>query len=774
MGSYKEDVRAEQNIQPLSDDYIKFVRFAHDQIERVGFGIVGFVTNHSYLSGVIHRGMRRKLLTSFHDIRLVELHGDSNRGEACPDGSKDENVFDIQQGVAITLATSPLVKKIPVVRHHDVWGQRPTKYAWLASHDAANTPWHHLSPVPIQYSFQPTSGQSELEYQQFRSVSEIFQSYAAGFVTSLDEIAIQLSEADMMRALREFKIHKPEGLRDRAAQEDLVASGVRRSQITKVLYRPFDYRYTYYTGNTGGFHDRPRHELMQHLLQPNLALVTTRLIARSGSFEAVLSSRFPVEKKAAEASRSCYVFPLYVYSAGKEGGLFGRNVRANASGGRRPNLRPESIAILKIKLDLTFVSEQQPGPPHETAGVFGPEDVFGYIYSILHSPSYRERYSEALRVDFPRVPLTPGRQMFWELVALGQELVGVQLMESAKLDSSLCLYKGPNGPEVQRVSWSNDTVWLNAPATKTGQPAKPGDVGFRCVPEAVWNFHIGGYQVCEKWLKDRKGRTLSKEDIAHYQKIVVALNETIRLMKEIDEVIEKHGGWPGAFSTAPFTGRAPTSVQTVADEVEPPAREYGVLDESLPLAAEAGASFVGQHHPVSMDTRQNGGSPPSAETSRIEASAETDFRSIDDIDQSEIMAAIRQVFSDGLARDRETAMRDVAQALGFDRTGSRIHERLDGELIAAVRRGVVTNEKNELSLRSRDIEDYSREFLKTLFLSDMGSVWWDRDDAINKAARYLGFARTGSRIYDAFKSIINGLIREGRLESDPDKGIRRA
>jgi hypothetical protein len=201
-------------------------------------------------------------------------------------------------------------------------------------------------------------------------------------------------------------------------------------------------------------------------------------------------------------------------------------------------------------------------------------------------------------------------------------------------------------------------------------------------------------------------------------------------------------------------------------------REYGEAEEALPLAAETGLSFGVSPRPVTSD-RGGDGELPRPKNKSVEASTETDLRSIDDIEQPEIMAAIRQVFSDAAARDRETAMRDIARELGFDRTGNRIQERLNGELIAAARRMIIENNKGDLTLSSRTIEDYSREYLKTLFLSDMGYTWWDREDAINRAARYLGFTRTGVRIYDSFKSIINGLIREGKLESDPDKGIRR-
>jgi predicted helicase len=178
------------------------------------------------------------------------------------------------------------------------------------------------------------------------------------------------------------------------------------------------------------------------------------------------------------------------------------------------------------------------------------EAIFDYAYAVLYCPGYRSRYAEFLKVDFPRLPLPGSVQLFRKLAAVGRELVAVQLMESPKLSRAITNYSGPKNPEVGRASWSDGTIWLNAAASSKGRPASSGSIGFHGVPEAAWNFHIGGYQVCEKWLKDRKGRTLSDEDILHYQKIVVALSETIRLMAEIDQLIEQHGGWPGAFQTS--------------------------------------------------------------------------------------------------------------------------------------------------------------------------------------------------------------------------------
>ena len=187
---------------------------------------------------------------------------------------------------------------------------------------------------------------------------------------------------------------------------------------------------------------------------------------------------------------------------------------------------------------------------HDLPQGLTPEDIFHYTYAVFHSPGYRSRYAEFLKIDFPRLPLTRNLELFHELAQLGGELVALHLLESPRLDQPLTTYIGPANPEVKRVGWANNAVWLDAPPTPRGSTSAPhpGVIGFHGVPEAVWNFHIGGYQVCEKWLKDRKGRILSQEDIAHYHRIVVALADTIGLMKEIDGVIDQHGGWPDAFN----------------------------------------------------------------------------------------------------------------------------------------------------------------------------------------------------------------------------------
>jgi predicted helicase len=238
----------------------------------------------------------------------------------------------------------------------------------------------------------------------------------------------------------------------------------------------------------------------------------------------VFSTNVITERRVFISNRgAAAIFPLYL-CPDHSGFVFSKD--------RRPNFSDKFLQSLAIKLALPEAG------PHKLPMSLTPEEVFGYAYAVLHSPTYRIRYAEFLKIDFPRLPLTSSLDLFRALAKLGGELVALHLMESQKLDKPITKWKG-NTPssEVEKVTYFDTTVWIDKAKTE----------GFRGVPENVRNFHIGGYQVCEKWLKDRKGRVLSEEDITHYHKIVVALNETIRLMGEIDKVIEKHGGWPGAF-----------------------------------------------------------------------------------------------------------------------------------------------------------------------------------------------------------------------------------
>jgi Type ISP C-terminal specificity domain len=318
---------------------------------------------------------------------------------------------------------------------------------------------------------------------------------------------------------------------------------------------------------------------------------------------------------------------------------------------------------------------------------------------------------------------------------------------------------GPKNPEVERIGWSDDTVWLDAVATRKNHPAALGTIGFRGVPEAVWNFHIGGYKVCEKWLKDRRGRTLSKDDITHYQKIIVVLSETIRLMGEIDDIIEKHGGWPAAFAQG--DGSAQAAVMETED-----------AGSMVLLAHPKSTAAVYQPAPSLMLKAAEPEAPP------YENAALTELDAIrpnpDELDSEDLICRIRQMFGDGQERERETAIDALARELGYQRTGIRIHEELDNALRKAVRRGILTNERGTVFLFARTIEQYDRNFLKEQFLASLpGRQWIEREDAVRAFARWLGFRRTGPTIEDAARSLMKGLLREARLESDGSQ-IRRS
>jgi predicted helicase len=318
------------------------------------------------------------------------------------------------------------------------------------------------------------------------------------------------------------------------AQDDLKETNLAEKYLIEISYRPFDNRYTYYTGVSGGFHSRPRPEVMRNMMKINLALLTSRM-TKGESFAHVSVTQYPSEKilLSAKTSNNSFHFPLYLYPKEETSGLFAENKFDDANDIRRPNLASSFIDDFASRLELVFV----PDGRGDRVKTFGPEDVFHYMYAVFHSPTYRSRYAEFLKIDFPRLPLTSDPGLFRSLCELGRGLVALHLLEEHPAQETRFPIAGDGAVEAVRYAEPGQgsdagRVWIN----KTQY--------FEGVPPEIWAFHVGGYQVCQKWLKDRKGRRLSYDDITHYQRIVAALGETIRLMAEIDRVIEAHGGWP--------------------------------------------------------------------------------------------------------------------------------------------------------------------------------------------------------------------------------------
>ena len=555
---------------------MKFIAIAEDCLVAAGIGLLGLITNHAYLDNPTMRGLRHNILLSHRQAFFFDLGGSAKKAG---DGA-DENVFDIQQGVAICLAVRGSQDAKQIYRHARLAGVRESKYRTLVSSTVADTQWFDLAPKPALYLFVPSDFGLQDEYQWFISLPDVFPLHSIGLFTSKDHFVISRDPATLLSNVRKFRDSRldDEALcksleintkdawdvaKSRERLRQLKDSEVGRS-IRGFVHRPFDTKYIFYHRSLVWSLAYP---VNRNLLNgKNMALVTSRQLAtlpwRHMFCADAIVEMFLISNKTKEGN---HVFPLYISPEGS-------GVQADlALTQRRPNVDAEFLRRLSLALQVEQVGE------HRLPKGFGATDIFHYAYGLFHSPTYRSRYAEFLRIDFPRIPLPSRLDLFREVARVGGELVALHLMESRRLDGFITSYSGPANPEVGRVGWSERTVWLDAAATKKGQPATPGTIGFRGVPEAVWNFHIGSYQVCEKWLKDRKGRTLSKDDLAHYQKIVVALAETIRLMREVDGVIDRHGGWPGAFQAKPAyaAGGGPPLRKVAEAQVRPVSRRRG-------------------------------------------------------------------------------------------------------------------------------------------------------------------------------------------------------
>jgi predicted helicase len=533
----------------LQDDYVKFIRKAQTTIERAGVGVFGFITNHGYFDNPTFRGMRQSLMGSFRQLSVLDLHGNANKKEISPDGTEDKNVFDIKQGVGICLATS--IGNNSYVRHADLWGSRETKYTWLGKNSVRSTAFSILTPDSPFYLLVPQSNEHRQEYEEWMKITEAMPVTSAGFITARDRFVIDFDRASLAARMKVFadqsvttdEVRKlyfngrgsdkyadgdTRGWKLSDARRAVQKDSQREDRIRKCLYRPFDERFIYWAN---WMIDWPRPEVMgQMIAGDNLALITSRMTKGETFAHAQVSRNIcEVICMSAKTSNNGFVFPLWVKNEALE--LDFQETKSDDSP-RRPNF---SHRFTKAIADALNVSAAK---PHSLPAGLTPEDVLHYIYAVFHSPSYRSRYSQFLRIDFPRLPLTGNVELFHVLAQFGRELTSLHLLESPEVNQSISKFTGRWDTDVEKISWSNETVWID----------KAQSAGFVGVREEVWNFHVGGYQVCEKWLKDRKGRTLSKDDIAHYQKIVLALSETIRLLGEIDKVIDQHGGWPDAFS----------------------------------------------------------------------------------------------------------------------------------------------------------------------------------------------------------------------------------
>lgn len=507
----------EKNPKWLQDDYVKFIRFAQWKIDQAGEGVLGFITNHSYLDNPTFRGMRQSLMSSFDHIYFLDLHGNSLKKEKCPDGSKDENVFDIQQGVAIGLFIKKKGLKEKVV-YAEQWGLREKKYDWLLRNDIKTTGWKPISPKSEFYLFVPRDEATLDQYNRYSKVTEIFPLNGVGMTTARDEFVIDFNKHNLLNRIRLFKnskdddeglhtsfsINKKKGWSIRKAWNMLqeISDSELEQFILPVLYRPFDVRWIFY-------HDavvwRTVKRVMQHMMQENLGLVSARS-NKSSEMDHFFCSATIMETKCGESTTQSCLFPLYLYLDTNKKDLFS----ATESHHKTQNINPDLLAGLSKAYGKKPI----------------PEEIFFYIYAILYSNTYRTQYAEFLKTDFPRVPFTKSYKLFVEMGEYGRRLVDLHLLNSPDLDPPIARFqgKGDNRVEKPRYIEGEQRVYINA--------AKY----FEGIGKEVWEYQIGGYQVLDKWLKDRKKRVLALEDLQHYCRVGTAIKKTIEVQIDIDSI----------------------------------------------------------------------------------------------------------------------------------------------------------------------------------------------------------------------------------------------
>lgn len=529
----------ERNPKWINDDYVKFIRYGQHYIEKNGSGVLAYICPHGFLDNPTFRGMRWNLLKTYDKIYTIDLHGNSKKKEVSPDGTNDVNVFNIEQGVSINIFVKTGTKKpddLGKVFHFDLFGKREAKFEFLRKKTLAKIKFNKLPNVAPNYFFVKKNFSEQKIYSKGFKINELFEVNSVGIATAKDEILINYKDTYLLENVKKHFNLTPVS-----------------NFIQIINYRPFDLRKIYY--NTS-LVERARLNVMQNLINhENICLITNKQIRIKHIAHTFVSKNIVDLHITETANANPYIFPLYIYPSKpksktsnysindsytyvvKEPDLFYGNEQLefspSESGGkgktktpeRTPNLNMEIVQQIANLIELKFTNEKYTSAGSATTkDTFSPIDILDYIYAVLHSLKYREKYKEFLKIDFPRVPYPKDKITFWKLVKLGGEIRQIHLLESPTVEKFKTKYPISGNNEVTKPSFTGGKVYINDTQY------------FENVPEVAWNFYIGGYQPAQKWLKDRKSRNLEFDDILHYQKIIVALTETDRLMKEIDTI----------------------------------------------------------------------------------------------------------------------------------------------------------------------------------------------------------------------------------------------
>lgn len=539
IADYKKDLN-ERKIN-LDDDYIKFIRYGQYFIDENGSGVLAYISNNSFIDGITHRQMRKSLLESFDKIYILDLHGNAKKKEVCPDGSPDQNVFDIMQGVSINIFVKTGKKKkneLGKVFHSSLQGKREFKYETLIANTIQSFEWKLLEFSKPNFFFVPKDFDEIKKYEKGFKIDELFSLTSNGIEVGREQVGQTYSEKELIlikndiENLSDIEFRRKYVIKDsrdwvlELYKKDLQTS---KKDMAKLQVKPFDYRYTYFTGTSRGFHTYPAITVNKHIfMKNNIVLITTNQAAKGYKhvfISKTISSRPILDNSGLFGTGR--LFPLYLYPETNGQQTIGQTTE------RTPNLNATIVKQIAEKLGLTFTTEKE-----TTENTFAPIDLLDYIYAVLHSPIYREKYKEFLKIDFPRVPYPKDKDTFWQLIKLGGQIRQIHLLESPIVEQYITQYPIDGNNVVVKPRYENSPPLEGCPqdGVVLGKVYINDTQYFANVPQIAWEFYIGGYQPAQKWLKDRKERTLEFDDILHYQKIIVALTETDRLMKEIDTI----------------------------------------------------------------------------------------------------------------------------------------------------------------------------------------------------------------------------------------------
>jgi len=537
IGDYKKGLKGERNSKWLQDDYVKFWRFAQWQVNRnpktLG-GVVGFVTPHGFMDAPTFRGMRSSLLGTFDTIDVVDLHGNANKREVAPNGGKDENVFNIRQGVGITIAVNRPGDAVaePEVQHADVWGLRKEKFEALEGEVGLTSLGNPTGPMHL---FVPTVP-VDPEYAAGWSVKDVFPVGGSGIQTHRDKFVVGFTPDEIRERFTDFsdmrqsdsEIREKYNLKDNRdwnmseARKRIAAEEVQDNLIVPICYRPLDTRIIYLSSREI---DRPRTEVMQHL-QPqtgNLALTVTRQLSTNRGFLHVGVADHLLEgcTLSSFSREGCYGFPLYLLpDVNDDDDDLNPFLVDTKISKPRPNLNPDFIRAFSQATGLTF----DPADPRTRGDgfktIWTPLDLLHYVYGLLHSPTYREGNKDALKRDFPQIimPTPETLPRVRNLATAGRQLIALHLTDKWSEHPDLArgllctsTLKGEGDDVVVKPVYKGGSVWINK------------EQRFEGVPQEAWDAYIGGYQPAQKWLKDRKKRILTYDDILHYRRIIQVL-----------------------------------------------------------------------------------------------------------------------------------------------------------------------------------------------------------------------------------------------------------